>query len=71
MNVYEVIENFYENYNGEKCPIGKSAHGRELYAFFAGEKGGVKHGILFLIAAGVGIAVCAVEWIASLVQGFV
>lgn len=31
-------------------------------------KGGVKHGKLFFLAAGVGIAVCAVEWIATLVQ---
>ena len=35
------------------------------------QKGEVKHGKLFFLAAGVGIAVCAVEWVASLVQGFI
>ena len=40
MSVYEDIEDFYENYAGEKCSIGRSAEGRELYAFFAGTHGG-------------------------------
>ena len=33
-------------------------------------KGGVKNGTTFLFGAGVGIAVCAVQWIVVLVTGF-
>lgn len=40
MNIYAEIEKFYEDFEGEKCSVGKSAEGRELFAFFAGEKGG-------------------------------
>ncbi len=40
MNVYEEIACVYQRYRGEKCSIGKSALGRELFAFFVGEKGG-------------------------------
>lgn len=40
MSVYEEVEKFYESYAGEKCSIGKSVEGRELFAFFAGEHGG-------------------------------
>lgn len=57
MSVYEDIENFYESYCGEKCSIGKSAEGRELFAFFAGSHGG---------AAGISqYAIHAREWITA------
>lgn len=32
------------------------------------QKGGVKHGKVFFLAAGAGIAVCGIEWIVTLVQ---
>ena len=35
-----------------------------------GQKGGVKDGKHFFFAAAVGIAVCAVQWVAVLVSGF-
>lgn len=41
MNVYEAVKNYYEHYRGEKRIIGKSAEGRNLYAMFTGNHGGV------------------------------
>ncbi len=35
------------------------------------QKGGVKGGLSFFVAAGGGILICAVEWIAALVMGFI
>lgn len=40
MSVYEDVAKFYESYEGEKRSIGKSAEGRDLFAFFVGERGG-------------------------------
>ncbi|MDE6058704.1 MAG: hypothetical protein K2G44_01540 [Clostridia bacterium] len=40
MNVYETVAQFYNNYEGEKCVIGKSVLGRELFAFFVGDRSG-------------------------------
>lgn len=40
MNVYETVAEFYKNYEGEKCSIGKSVLGRELFAFFVGDRSG-------------------------------
>lgn len=37
MNVYQEIGKFYRTYQGEKCIIGKSEEGRNIYAFFVGE----------------------------------
>lgn len=37
MNVYEEVSEFYERFRGEKFVYGKSAEGRDLYAFFIGK----------------------------------
>lgn len=57
MSVYEDIENFYESYCGKKRIIGRSAEGRELFAFFVGEQCG---------AVGISqYAIHAREWITA------
>lgn len=38
MDIYEEVGRFYLRYRGEKCLIGKSEEGRDIYAFFVGEK---------------------------------
>ncbi len=38
MNIYEEVSLFYNQYEGEKCVIGKSAEGRDLYAMFTGRR---------------------------------
>ncbi len=40
MNVYQEIDYFYNRYRGKKCVIGKSAFGRDLFAFFVGDDDG-------------------------------
>ena len=40
MNVYQAVTHYFERYRGEKCIIGKSAEGRNLYAMFVGKHGG-------------------------------
>ena len=58
MNVYEEVRRFYEGWRGEKRVVGYSAEGRELFAVFAGKRGGA-----------VGISQAAMharEWITAL-----
>lgn len=35
--IFEEVKNFYKNYNGKKCVIGYSFHGKEIFAFHIGE----------------------------------
>ncbi|MDE5548510.1 MAG: hypothetical protein K2J30_05900 [Clostridia bacterium] len=58
MNIYQTFRDFYSEYRGEKRIIGRSAEGRLLFAFFAGEHGG-KTGIFQY-------AMHAREWVTSL-----
>ena len=58
MNVYEAVTQYFERFRGEKCIVGKSVEGRNLYAMFIGKSGGV-----------VGLsqyAIHAREWITAL-----
>ena len=38
MNIYEEVSLFYWDYRGEKCIVGRSAEGRNLYAMFTGSR---------------------------------
>lgn len=42
MDIYSEVGRFYRAYAGEKCIIGKSVCGRDLYAFFAGTHEGAQ-----------------------------
>ena len=58
MNVYQAVTAYFERYRGEKCVIGKSEEGRNLYAMFIGKRGG---------AVGLSqYAIHAREWVTAL-----
>ncbi len=60
MNVYEEVRIFYERFRGEKSIYGKSAEGRDLYAFFIGKR-----------ESPIGISQAAIhgrEWITALLS---
>lgn len=59
MNVYEEVCAFYESYRGEKRSIGKSAEGREIFAFFIGTHDGPQ-----IVSQ---YAIHAREWITGLI----
>ena len=40
MNVYKAVTQYFNEYRGKKCIIGKSAEGRNLYAMYIGKGGG-------------------------------
>ena len=40
MNVYKAVTQYFNEYRGKKCIIGKSAEGRNLYAMYLGKDGG-------------------------------
>lgn len=40
MNIYETVTRFYQEYDGEKCVVGRSTQNRAIYAFFVGSHQG-------------------------------